>query len=200
MMRKVLLLLILMGFALPSFAMELSGGLGGGFVGMGYLNEQLEVLTARQEAEFSPIRQAWGVQFAVWPWSQLGVGVRVLSASGAVHNRMSERLSSVALGIEACGRFRLPIFGRPLRIEGGLGVYGAALSGIMSGKGLGFGGYASVGLPIFALGGLRLNIKAVLQYLPFYSIRDGQEVIAPVGVAAIDYSGFFIGLDLLLGR
>jgi hypothetical protein len=103
MMRKVLLLLILMGFALPSFAMELSGGLGGGFVGMGYLNEQLEVLTARQEAEFSPIRQAWGVQFAVWPWSQLGVGVRVLSASGAVHNRMSERLSSVALGIEACG-------------------------------------------------------------------------------------------------
>jgi hypothetical protein len=70
----------------------------------------------------------------------------------------------------------------------------------MSGKGLGFGGYASVGLPIFALGGLRLNIKAVLQYLPFYSIRDGQEVIAPVGVAAIDYSGFFIGLDLLLGR
>jgi hypothetical protein len=92
------------------------------------------------------------------------------------------------------------MFGRPLRIEGGLGVYGAALSGVISGKGLGFGGYASVGLPILSLGGLRLNIKAVLQYLPFRSIRDGEKVTAPVGIAAIDYSGFFIGLDLLWGR
>ena len=200
MMWKVLLLLILMGFALPSFAMELSGGLGSGFVGMGYLNGQLEALAARQEAEFSPIRQAWHVQFVVWPWSQMGFGMRVLSASGAIHNRIPERLSSVALGIEACGRFRLPMFGQPLRIEGGLGVYGAALSGVMSGKGLGLGGYASVGLPILLLGGLRLNIKAVLQYLPFRSIRDGEEAIAPVDMAAVNFSGFSIGLDLLLGR
>jgi hypothetical protein len=200
MMRKVFLLLVLIGLALSASAMELRVGLGGGFVGMGYLNEQLEVLAARQEAEFSPIRQAWDVQFAVWPWSQVGIGMRVLSASGAIHNRASEMLSSVALGIEACGRFHLPMFGRPLRIEGGLGVYGAALSGVISGKGLGFGGYASVGLPILSLGGLRLNIKAVLQYLPFRSIRDGEKVTAPVGIAAIDYSGFFIGLDLLWGR
>ena len=130
----------------------------------------------------------------------LTIVFRHTAASGAIHNRIAERLSSVALGIEACGRFRLPMFGQPLRIEGGLGVYGAALSGMISGKGLGLGGYASVGLPIFALGGLRLNIKTGLQYLPFRSIRDEDNVIAPVGIAAIDYSGFFIGLDLLLGR
>jgi len=198
--EKILLLLVLIGIALPASAMDLSGGLGTGFVKMGYLNEQLEALAARQEAEFSPIRQAWDVQLEVWPWSQVGFAVRVLSASGVIHDRISERLSSVALGIEACGRFRLPMFGRPLRIEGGLGVYGAALSGAMSGKGLGFGGYAAVGLPILSLGGLRLNIKAGLQYLPFRSIRDGGNIIAPVGMAAIDFSCFFIGLDLLFGR
>lgn len=200
MMRKVLLLLVLIGLALPAIAMELSGGLGSGLVGMDYLNGQLEALAARQEAEFSPIRQAWDVQVAVWPWPNLGGGLRLLSASGAIHDRILEKVSVAGLGIEACGRFRLPIFGQSLRIEGGLGLYGATLLGVMFGKGLGMGGYASVGLPIFALGGLRLNIKAVLQYLPFRSIRDGENVIAPVDMAVVDFSGFFIGLDLLLGR
>ncbi len=195
-LRAALLLTVPLFLAWSCVAMELSGRVDSGFVSMTYLNGQLSDLAAREGSEFSPIRSSVGAQLVLWPRSNLGISLGLLSASGAIHGRVKSNLTVVALGTEACGRFSMRVIRRSVSIVGGVGVYSAMLSGLMAGQGLGLGGHIALEVPILLWRELELSLNLAFRYLSIQSIRAGQAVIAPQGMPAIDFSGMYISVIL----
>jgi len=198
-LKKSIFLIILAELSSPVGAVDLSMYLGYGAVNMDYINGQLEALAGREGVEFSPVRWVWDAQVIAWPLSNLGGGLRLFSAAGTVHGRVPERLTVTAMGIEACTRSHISVLRKPLTIEVGVGMYSASVSGVMSGTGLGIGGYVSGKVPILSFRGLLVNAVTVWRLLPFRSIRDDGRAIASGDRAAVDFSGFSIGLELLWG-
>lgn len=186
--RRLIISIGLLGLALPALAWGLSGGVGGGPVEMELLDKQLEDLAARQGAEFSPISLVWGAEGAIWPWPNFGARLEYLSASGAVLGREVERLSTEALGLEACFRGSLGTLG----LEAGLGCYWVTVSGLATGQGTALGGHVAGTLSLLSWGTFGLKVRIGGRYLPGSSVQASGDVEVLPG--SVDFSGPFIDI------
>jgi len=197
-MRSIFVVLLL-GAVLGAEAMEVDVEFTLGLPSMTYLNGQLEALAAREGVTASGVSPAWGARTALWPGRNLGAGLEFIIASGGIRGREFTPQTCWAIGLTLQGRLILPFFGRPVSLTAEVGAYRAQASGLISGGGWGLGGRLSAGGPLFSWGWGELTWEAGFRYLPVAAIQGEGGRIEPATLPALDFSGFYLGVDFAWG-
>ena len=199
-MRRTMAILTLVSVLVAgAVAMEFTFGLTVGLPAMSYLSGQLEAMAAREGLAASGVSPAWGGHTALWPWHHLGIGLEFLTASGGISGREFTPQTCWAIGLTLQGRLILPFFGRPVSLTAEVGAYRAQASGLISGGGWGLGGRLSAGGPLFSWGWGELTWEAGFRYLPVAAIQGEGGRIEPATLPALDFSGFYLGVDFAWG-
>ena len=195
-MKKIILMVVVLGIAQPGWAWGFSGGFNLGLVTMDFLNGQLQDLADREGASLSPLRVRYGLEGAFWPWRWLGFGLEWLSSSGGVYGREAYPLSASGLGLSLLLGWDLEIMGLAFPMQGGIGVYWFSVIGFLEGWSLGFGGEVSVGLTLLRFAGFEAVVEVGGRIVRGSVLQTPRGVLAPRDKPALDFSGLFLGLKV----
>ncbi|MEN3011009.1 MAG: hypothetical protein ABDI20_08650, partial [Candidatus Bipolaricaulaceae bacterium] len=160
------------------------------------LNEHLSALAAREGADFSPLRTAWGLSFALRPWPILGLRLEGLSSGGRILGRNERYLSAFFLAVQAELGLDLLLYGIRWRGETGIGGGWAWTRGLIEGNGWGWVVSARASGSVLRLGNLELGLEAGYRWAAVAVLRTVREELRPRNVPALDFSGPFVGVRL----
>lgn len=189
----VALVIFWLGLACNQAALgwELSGSLGGGLVGMNFLNEWLEDMATQQRAEYSPLRLAGSAGVGVWSLDWLGVSLAGSLVQGGIEAHRFEPLQVLALDISPRFRSRLG----PVAFWVGFSGGGVVISGLLEGYGFGLGGELGLAVKLLRVGPLELGIEASWKYLPIHHLATPRGAWEGRGKPVVDFSGFYLLLS-----